>query len=250
VEIVLVRHGQPDWEPGGAAVDDPGLTPHGHAQAGCVAEALAGERFDGFYVSPLCRAQETARPIAERLGLEPKTESWLRELDLPPMEGMAPEEVQDFFASARARELAHWWDGFPGGESFRHFYERIEGGVESLLVGEHAAAIHEETEYRIWRLPDAGSRLLVVAHEGTNAVILSTLLERVGGDVAHPLGRRRRRHGRRVGARGLQPDRAPGSARGGERRPLPRRLRARADERPARPHSGPRRSPRSVELKV
>jgi broad specificity phosphatase PhoE len=176
VEIVLVRHGQPDWEPGGAAVDDPGLTPHGHAQAGCVAEALAGERFDGFYVSPLCRAQETARPIAERLGLEPKTESWLRELDLPPMEGMAPEEVQDFFASARARELAHWWDGFPGGESFRHFYERIEGGVESLLVGEHAAAIHEETEYRIWRLPDAGSRLLVVAHEGTNAVILSTLL--------------------------------------------------------------------------
>ncbi len=176
MEIVLVRHGQPDWEPGGLAVDDPELTAFGHAQARRTADALAGERFDGVYVSPLRRAVETMAPIAEKLGVEPRVESWLAELRLPRMEGSTAEEVQHFFAAARARELEHWWDGLPGGESFRHFTERVSGGIESLLVGDHALGVHEDGGHRLWRLPDAAARLLIVAHEGTNAVILSHLL--------------------------------------------------------------------------
>ena len=43
MEIVLVRHAQPDWEPNDRAVDDPGLTPLGQQQAESVAKHLAGD---------------------------------------------------------------------------------------------------------------------------------------------------------------------------------------------------------------
>jgi broad specificity phosphatase PhoE len=176
MEIVLVRHGQPDWEPGGRAVDDPELTPVGHEQALRVAESLADEDFDAFYVSPLRRARETAAPIAERLGSAPKVVSWLRELGLPVMNGLTADEVQRFFREARERELEKWWDGPPGGESFTHFHERVSAGVEGLLLGDHRMAIHEDSGHRIWRLPEQTDRILLVAHEGTNALIVSHLL--------------------------------------------------------------------------
>jgi probable phosphoglycerate mutase len=176
MEIVLVRHGEPDWEPDGFAVDDPELTARGRAQAERTAEALARESFDALYVSPLRRARETAEPIAKRHGLEARTASWMRELGLPPMAGVAKAEVRRFFEEARARDLEKWWDGPPGGESFRHFHERVVAGVESLLVGEHRMELHEDSGHRIWRLPDADRRILLVAHEGTNALIVSHLL--------------------------------------------------------------------------
>ena len=176
MEITLVRHGQPDWEPEGRAVDHPGLTEHGHAQARCTAEALRDEHFDGLYVSPLQRARETAQPIAGALGLEPVVHDWLRELRLPELAGSSPEQVQEFFRNARMRELEGWWDGYEGGESFRHFYERVSGGIESLLVGDHALSIHAQGAHRVWQGVGRDLRLLIVAHEGTNAIVLSHLL--------------------------------------------------------------------------
>lgn len=176
MEIVLVRHAQPDWEPGGRAVDDPGLTPLGHEQARLAAQALADVRFDAFHASPLRRVVETAGPIAECLAMEPRSTSWLREIELPSMEGLPPEQVQRLFRNANSRELAKWWEGMPGGESFRHFYERVSGGIEGLLQGDHRASIHEEAGHRLWQLPETSGRILIVAHEGTNAVILSHLL--------------------------------------------------------------------------
>jgi len=176
MELILVRHGQPDWEPGGRAVDDPELTAAGHEQARRVADQLAGEVFDAIYVSPLRRARETIAPLAERLGVEPRVESWLRELGLPKMHGMTSSEVQAFFRNARERELAEWWDGPPGGESFRHFHERVSAGAEGLLQRDHRMRIHEDSGHRIWQLPETSDRILAVAHEGTNAVLLSHLL--------------------------------------------------------------------------
>jgi probable phosphoglycerate mutase len=176
-EIVLVRHAQPDWEPGGIAVDEPGLTARGQAQALRAARALGKEAFDALYVSPLRRARETAVPIGEALGLEPRVESWLAELRLPTLEGRTPEQVQEFFRQARARELESWWEAAaPGGESFRHFYERVAGGIEGLLTGAHGARIHLDSSHRLWRIEPPERRLLIVAHEGTIAVILSHLL--------------------------------------------------------------------------
>ena len=178
IEVVLVRHAQPDWEPGGLAVDHPLLSAHGRAQAKALAEALAGERFDAGYTSTLGRAIETAEPVGERLGMEFERCSWLDELRLPTLEGRTAEEVAQFFASARARDLEQWWDGMPpGGESFRHLYERVSGGVEALLSSSHGMRIHSNSGFRLWHPPEEDRRLLVVAHEGSISEILSRLLD-------------------------------------------------------------------------
>jgi probable phosphoglycerate mutase len=176
VEIVLVRHAQPDWEPSGIAQDNPGLTPLGHRQASLTAEALAGEHFDAVYSSPLQRVVETSAPIVAALDMEPKMQPWLREIGLPAMEGMTSEQVAAYFEGIHERDLERWWDGFPGGESFRHFYERVSGGIEGLLSGEHRLGIHEDSGHRLWQMPDALERVLIVAHEGTIGVLLSHLL--------------------------------------------------------------------------
>ena len=176
MEIVLIRHAQPLWEPGGRAVDDPGLTELGHAQAEQAADWLRSMRFDAFYASPLRRVRETAEPIAKAVGLEPETHDWLHELRLPSMEGFTSAQVQAFFREANSRQIHHWWDGMPGGESFRHFYERVSGGIESLLEGDHRLGIHEVSGHRLWQVPDRGKRILIAAHEGTNAVLVSHLL--------------------------------------------------------------------------
>lgn len=176
MEIVLVRHGQPDWEPGGRAVDDPGLTEYGHQQAARVAEALAGERFDAILHSTFRRTQETAAPIGRTLGITPSEHSWLRELGLPSLAGSTTEEVRHYFQNARARDLDTWWDGFPGGESFRHFYDRVSSGLDGLLTEQHGVAVHEDATHRFWKIKTPDQRLLIVAHEGTNAVLVSHLL--------------------------------------------------------------------------
>lgn len=177
IEIVLVRHAQPDWEPGGRAVDHPELSAHGRLQAQAVADALADECFDHCYTSTLDRAIETSEFVARTLGVRFQQCSWLDELRLPTLEGQTAEQVERFFRDARARDLEKWWDGMSDGESFRHMYERVQSGLETLLEGTHGMRSHDNSGYRLWRPPESDQRILIVAHEGTNAVILSTLLD-------------------------------------------------------------------------
>ncbi len=86
--LLLVRHGESaafrEEEPF-TLVDghaDPPLHPDGEAQAERVAERLAGEDIAAIYVTPLQRTAQTAAPLAERLGLEPRVERDLREVHL------------------------------------------------------------------------------------------------------------------------------------------------------------------------
>ena len=88
MEIVLVRHAQPDWEPApaGTAVDDPGLTALGAEQARLAAKALAGTPvtppattpFTAYYASPLRRVVETAARADLCLTGVAAAEWWLR----------------------------------------------------------------------------------------------------------------------------------------------------------------------------
>ncbi|MGE0489977.1 MAG: histidine phosphatase family protein [Vulcanimicrobiota bacterium] len=176
VEIVLVRHAQPNWEPNGKAVNDPCLTDYGQQQAIQLASALEGKEFDAFYVSPLVRARETAAPVAEVLGRQPKVLSWLEEIRLPDLEGSPADEVKHMLEEAQARDLMDWWEGLPGGETFRHFNERVCGGFEDLLSNQHRARIHDRGVYSVWDLPEGEQRILIVCHLGTISVSVSHLL--------------------------------------------------------------------------
>ena len=131
--VILVRHGEPDWSPGGGpAVADPGLTEFGRAQAKCTAMRLAGERLDAIYVSPYRRSQETAAALAQATGLELITVDGLAEVGVA-TEGMSQEEVDRYFQEAMRRPLEEHWDGWPDGESFRNFHRRVTEGAETML---------------------------------------------------------------------------------------------------------------------
>lgn len=67
----LVRHGETEWnrERRIQGVSDIPLNDTGRAQAAALGDILVGHNFDLIVSSPLSRADETARIIAERLGM-------------------------------------------------------------------------------------------------------------------------------------------------------------------------------------
>ncbi len=176
IELVFVRHAQPDWEPNGRARDEPELTGLGRSQAERVAAQLTGASFDAFYVSPLRRARETAAPIEKALGIAAEVEPWLAEIRLRPLEGAPLDEVQKYFAAMRLRQLDEWWNGMEGGESFRHFHERVTTGIDELLAQRLHARRAGHGAHQLWSLPETDARVLVTAHGGSIAVALGHLL--------------------------------------------------------------------------
>ena len=66
MKITLVRHGEPNY-----AIDS--LTPKGFREAELLADRLCRMDVRDFYVSPLGRAQDTARPTLTRLNRTAET---------------------------------------------------------------------------------------------------------------------------------------------------------------------------------
>jgi probable phosphoglycerate mutase len=175
-ELVLLRHGEPNWVPEtGRAVRDPALTEYGVAQARAAAQAIAAEPVDAIYASPLLRAQQTAEPVAEAAGMTPTTLEGLAEIGLD-TGGMTQTQADRFFVEAMSRPLEDFWEGFPGGESFRDFHGRVTRTLGELLA-KHDLAVEKSGEFTIWHAPRRRQRLVVVAHGGTNAVLLTHLLD-------------------------------------------------------------------------
>ena len=75
--VILVRHGLPDID----GTKDPGLSPTGWAQAEAVADVLVEDAPVAVFSSQIRRAQQTAAPLAERLGLEVVVDPDFREWD-------------------------------------------------------------------------------------------------------------------------------------------------------------------------
>ncbi|MBK5223818.1 MAG: histidine phosphatase family protein [Acidimicrobiia bacterium] len=174
MEIVLVRHAEPEWSREGLSVDNPPLTPRGHEQASLLAKRLAHERFDKVFVSPMVRARQTAEPILEVLGVDDAPiEPWLEELRMPDWTGTPSAEVDDLFERALARPIEEHWDGMAGGERFADFHHRITSGIASTL-GPLGVVPHNQAP--LWEIADESSRVLFVAHAGTNATIIGHLL--------------------------------------------------------------------------
>jgi 2,3-bisphosphoglycerate-dependent phosphoglycerate mutase len=182
VELILVRHAQPQWY-----VDDvhqgrdPGLSHLGRDQAERLAESLVGEHFDEILVSPMTRARETAAPLLERLGRAEKVAPWLQEISDPPLEGHYKDDVLALFEAERLAPLSDRWTGLPGGERIDDFHDRINDGLTTFLaqfgIGRNDHDIPSWTTDRTRPTEHIdGPRILCVAHGGTNAVITAALL--------------------------------------------------------------------------
>jgi probable phosphoglycerate mutase len=176
MEIVLVRHGEPEWVIDGLNIDHPRLTERGRRQAAHMAEALAGEEFDEILVSPLERARETAAPLYGRYGRDQVIEPWLTEIRSPVWQGTPREKADVAFAEERRRPSVERWNGLAdlGGEPNRDFIARIRSGCQNFLAERGIVRIGGALP--VWQIEAPDMRVCLVAHAGTNSAVISYLL--------------------------------------------------------------------------
>lgn len=172
----LVRHAEPAYVVDGTLYNNPELTARGYEQAQRLAERDWGT-VDELWVSPMVRAQQTAAPLAKRLGLTPITHEWMHEIRAPEdWEGSPVDRLDELFATLNLRAIDELWEGLPGGESVRDFHARVTGGLrDTLREYRSEPIITEDAHPDLWSEPDDVS-ILFVAHGGTNAVVLTELL--------------------------------------------------------------------------
>jgi len=173
MELILVRHAEPEWVVNGRNVADPGLTSLGEAQARAAAIHLttAGP-IDEVITSPARRAMSTAAEMERALGLSATIIPGLTEIRVP-WDDTPAHVVEQAFRDARDRPLDLWWEGLEGGESFRDFHLRVTETIDALLRQRGLERLADE---HVWHDTGATERIVIVAHGGTNAVLLGHLL--------------------------------------------------------------------------
>lgn len=129
--LYLVRHGeQQDAEHG---LDDGPLSPRGQRQAELIAERLSGVPMDAVWHSPLVRATETARVIAERMpAVEPVPSALLFDCVPTGMTEETPAVYESFFGSVTEAETEAGRAQMD--DAVGEFLARKPGDVHELLI--------------------------------------------------------------------------------------------------------------------
>jgi probable phosphoglycerate mutase len=174
VEIVLIRHGQPEWVRDGLNVVNPPLTELGRRQAEAMARQIGVEPFDEILVSPLERARQTAAPLYEITGRDEMIDPWLEEIRDPGWHGTPAEKAEQAYREMRERPVEQRWNGLDGGESITDFTRRIHLGVSAFLSERGVEPLDHELP--MWSVAEPGRRIALVAHAGTNSVTIAHML--------------------------------------------------------------------------
>jgi 2,3-bisphosphoglycerate-dependent phosphoglycerate mutase len=147
-EILLIRHGETDWNLQRRLqghLDIP-LNQVGQRQALALARSLDGVALDAIFSSDLQRAQQTAAPLAEARTMPLQLDAGLRERCYGALEGLRYPEAAERFPEAYAALMARAVDyRYPAGahvaETMREFYERTVTALRGLLSGGDRARI-------------------------------------------------------------------------------------------------------------
>jgi broad specificity phosphatase PhoE len=163
--ILLVRHGQSEWNASGRwqgwAESD--LSDLGRQQAFEAAAAVGS--VDAIVASDLQRALQTALIISEAIGVGPVvTESDLRERDVGEWTGLTRDEIEARWPGDQDRWRRGELLSPPGGERSEQIIERMERGLRRIA-----------TEFE-------GGEILAVSHGG-----VMRLLERTHGAENPPV---------------------------------------------------------------
>jgi broad specificity phosphatase PhoE len=161
VRILLVRHGQSTANAAGAvssAAPGPDLTDLGREQAEALAGALGDHRVDAVYASTLVRAQQTASPLAARLGLDVVVRDGLHEIEAGDLEDRTDEEALRGYVLP----LIAWAGGdltasAPGAPDGHAFFERFDAAIADIV------ALHRD---------DDDASVVVVGHGAATRVWL------------------------------------------------------------------------------
>ncbi|MBI4776467.1 MAG: histidine phosphatase family protein [Deltaproteobacteria bacterium] len=160
--LYLLRHGQvvghEDFRFNGYT--DVELTPFGKKQLESLSETMLEHPIHEIYCSDLKRTRIGAEAFARGRGIEPVPMSELREMNLGVLEGLTYQEVAE-----RHPDLFREWREdivnyrLPGGECFREAAARVLEALKKILEGKE------------------GKNILIVAHGGSNRIVLSHALE-------------------------------------------------------------------------
>lgn len=145
MHIVCLRHGETNYNVAGLCNDDPRddvhLTPRGIEQATAAGRALAPERFERVFVSPLPRTQQTARIVLGARQAELEVRPELHDIH----NGFNGRPVAEYYAAIAHDKLNARVAGY---ESLMDHKRRVRGFID-------------------WLLQQAARRVLIVAHEET-----------------------------------------------------------------------------------
>jgi broad specificity phosphatase PhoE len=137
--ILLARHAESVDNAPPARIQgrrDPPLSDRGRSQARALAEAVADEGLAALHTSHMRRARETAELVGARLGLEPRVDERLAEVDMGDWQGRLRSELM--------REHPEIWAAwrradpqvrFPAGESIGELSERVLGALGDVAAG-------------------------------------------------------------------------------------------------------------------
>lgn len=162
IKIYIARHGETTWNKEGRIQgrSDPELSPKGYTQSLALLHQLKERHLSAIYTSTLQRSIQTAKPVADHIGLLMQRQPELDEIAFGILEGK-------FFLKFD-EELKSEWERFkdnlftyhiPGAENYTDVATRIKPFAERLLRD------HE------------GQEVLVVGHRVVNRLLIGMFLE-------------------------------------------------------------------------
>ncbi len=160
MDITLIRHGRTKMNSEGryCGRSDVDISSEGIGEIEDIKSRILNKSYDGIYVSPLKRTQQTAALLVDRYKIDQR----LKEMSFGIFEGMTYQEIVRKYP----KENEHWQ------QDFIHY--RIPEG-ESLWE------VYQRTEEFIQEVSDRHENILVVTHGG----VIRCALSRVFGSAAH-----------------------------------------------------------------
>jgi broad specificity phosphatase PhoE len=134
--LYIVRHAQSEENRGehDDAEGDAPLSEVGREQAKRLGERFARQRVDAVYSSPMLRAQQTARAIADSWGVTIGTLDDLREVDMGDAQDDPNSYSEEAMQALRERFTQRpTWDAFPGSEGSASARKRIVGAMDRVI---------------------------------------------------------------------------------------------------------------------
>ncbi len=173
MKLLFIRHGDPDYK-------TDSLTEKGQREVELLAKRMAGIHVDECFISPLGRAQLTAKPCLEAMNMKAVTYDWLREFDPQIVRPDSPERThicwdwlpQDWTVRDHFYECNEWYnDEIMKAGDIRANAEKVWKGLDDLL-----ASHGYERDGRFYRaVRPNNDTLAFFCHFGVTALMLSHL---------------------------------------------------------------------------